>query len=438
MQKVLSVQKPTSDIVKMMNYVRQECGNDFQNRVPQATQDNIKEFGSGVMNYEPTKNTFVDTLVNVIGRVWIEYHMFTNPLRMLKKGRLEFGDTVEHLFVNIAKAHQFDPAVAETEWMKREIPDVLARFYKRDYRVFYKQTISDDDLRAAFFSWGDLSNFIAGVFNSMYTGAENDEYLTMKELINQYGRNGMFATRVVPEISNADAAKEFLVAVRAMSTNLTFLSCQYNALGVLTQTPRTDQILLITGEADAYVDVMALAAAFNLEYQQFQYRKIVVDHFGNPNDPADPMNDVQAILIDEDFYQCYDALEKFTRDMNGQGLYWNYWAHYWRIMAVSPFNNAVAFVKTAPTVTSVAVDPDTATVAKGAQATFTATVEGTGLVEKLVTWSVTGGASTNTKIDADGILTVGADETAASLTVTATSVAVNTKTGTATVTVPQP
>ena len=92
MQKVLSVKKPTSDIVKMMNYVRQECGNDFQNRVPQATQDNIKEFGSGVMNYEPTKNTFVDTLVNVIGRVWIEYHMFTNPLRMLKKGRLELQD----------------------------------------------------------------------------------------------------------------------------------------------------------------------------------------------------------------------------------------------------------------------------------------------------------------------------------------------------------
>ena len=106
-------------------------------------------------------------------------------------------------------------------------------------------------------------------------------------------------------------------------------------------------------------------------------------------------------------------------------------------MAVSPFNNAVAFVKTAPTVTSVTVDPATDTVAKGAQATFTATVEGTGLVEKLVTWSVTGGASTNTKIDADGILTVGADETAASLTVTATSVANNTKTGTATVTVPQ-
>lgn len=51
-----------------------------------------------------------------------------------------------------------------------------------------------------------------------------------------------------------------------------------------------------------------------------------------------------------------------------------------------------------------------------------AAVSGTGDVDTAVTWSVTGG-SAGTSIDANGLLTVAADETAESLTVTAVSVA---------------
>ncbi|MCL2796525.1 MAG: InlB B-repeat-containing protein [Firmicutes bacterium] len=88
-----------------------------------------------------------------------------------------------------------------------------------------------------------------------------------------------------------------------------------------------------------------------------------------------------------------------------------------------------------PTVTSVTVAPAAIGVQKGTTRAFTATVAGTTNPAQTVTWSVSGGASASTAITSDGVLTVGADETAATLTVTATSTADTSKSGTAAVTV---
>jgi hypothetical protein len=89
---------------------------------------------------------------------------------------------------------------------------------------------------------------------------------------------------------------------------------------------------------------------------------------------------------------------------------------------------------TDPEVTSVTVSPASASVAKGATKQFSATVNGNGNPSQSVTWSVAGGGS-GTGINASGVLTVGANETAASLTVKATSTADSAKYGATEVTV---
>lgn len=385
----------------------------FENRLPQVTQDNIREFGTAVLDYQPTQNAFVDTLVNLIGRVWITYRLFTNPMRVLKKGILEYGDTVELVYTNLAKAHQFDPAQAEEEWMKREIPDVTTAFAKLNYQVFYKKTITDDMLRQAFMSWQGLSDFISSVFNSMYSGAETDEFITMKDLLAQYGTAGKFAVEVIGEVTDNTSAHMALAKMKAVSNKMAFMRSDYNSLGVLTATPKEKQVLIIDADTDAYLAVLGYSTLFNLEPAKVQYRVIVVDEI--------PIQDTHAILIDEDFYAVWDALQKFTRDMNGQGLYWQYWAHYWRIMAVCPFANAVAFVTTAPTITGVTISPGTIGVNKGDTVHMKATVEGTGLYPQGVTWTISGNSDSATTITRDGVLTIGSTE-AGPVTVTATSI----------------
>jgi uncharacterized protein YjdB len=85
-----------------------------------------------------------------------------------------------------------------------------------------------------------------------------------------------------------------------------------------------------------------------------------------------------------------------------------------------------------PAVSVVTVSPATPGVAKGGTQRFSATVTGVNNPSQAVTWSVAGGV-TGTGISAEGVLTVAADESAASLTVTATSTVDTSKSGTATV-----
>ncbi len=102
--------------------------------------------------------------------------------------------------------------------------------------------------------------------------------------------------------------------------------------------------------------------------------------------------------------------------------------------------SATAKVTVTPpaTITGVTVEPANATVEAGKTQEFTAKVTGTGDYNENVTWTVSGKKSDDTTISEDGVLTVAADETAATLTVTATAVGDKTTSGTATVTVTQP
>jgi hypothetical protein len=81
------------------------------------------------------------------------------------------------------------------------------------------------------------------------------------------------------------------------------------------------------------------------------------------------------------------------------------------------------FVQEAATVTSVTVSPANIHVQLGTQQQFSATVHGTNDPSQDVSWTVEGSMSASTVISADGLLTVGLDESLSGFTVRATSTA---------------
>jgi len=90
-----------------------------------------------------------------------------------------------------------------------------------------------------------------------------------------------------------------------------------------------------------------------------------------------------------------------------------------------------------PTISSITIAPNPASVSKGQSQQFTATVNGTNNPPTTVNWSVTGGIPTTT-ITQEGILSIAITETATSLTVTATSTYITSQSGDATVNVLTP
>src|SRR6056297_861507 len=108
----------------LLNAIKDDASPEYQARVPDATQDNLAEVGTAILNYSQTRNEFVSALVNRIGKVIITSKLYENPLSEFKKGMLDYGKDIEEVFVDLIEANVFDPAVAEDELYKRNLPDV--------------------------------------------------------------------------------------------------------------------------------------------------------------------------------------------------------------------------------------------------------------------------------------------------------------------------
>lgn len=411
----------------IVNYVREGMSADYQARIPLATQDNMAEIGRLILDYQPHRNMFVDGLMNRIGLVIAQSKNFSNPLKFFKRGVLQFGETVEEYFVNMPHAQVFNPKQAARDLWKIEPPDIEAAFHSTNYRDFYKQSISEEMLRGAFTAPEGLYNMVSRVVDAMYSAAELDEFLLTKNAVSKAIDNGAVYPVTIEDITE-DNSKSIAAIFRATSTKLTFPSSTYNALGVVNHTRREDQYLIMTADFDAAFDVNVLSAAFNMSYAEFLGHRLVIDEF-----PGHP--EVKAVLCDKDFFMIFDKLFEFRENYNGQGLYWQYMLHVWKIYSVSPFANCVVFTTEANTLTGVTVNPDTADVAKGDNIKLTAEVGGTGIVPQGVYWTVSGAVEPTSYMGYNGILYVALDEPNTELTVTATSVVDGTKSGTATITI---
>ena len=449
-----TVKTLTNSSVDILNVIRENASQNYRDYVPKATPDadSVRQIGAIIMDFPALQNEFLNSLVNRIGRVLITSKMYDNPWAFFKKGMLEFGETVEEIFVNIAKPFQFDPAVAESTIFKREIPDVRAAFHIMNYQKFYKTTIQNDQLRQAFLSWQGITDLIAKIVDAMYTGANYDEFITMKYMLARHILDGHMYPTVIPEVTEPNM-KKIVSTIKGVSNNYTFLSNKYNLAGVYTHTEKTDQYMLINANFDAIMDVEVLASAFNMDKTEFSGRRVLVDSFGSldverlkelfkddttfkaPTEAElQALDAIPAILVDRDWFMIFDNFYNFTEQYNGEGLYWNYWYHVWKTFSISPFANNALFIPGTPAVTSVTVSPATATVAAGQSAQFTATVVTSDFAPKSVVWSVDD--STKATVDQSGKVTIMADAEAGTVTVTATSTFDSTKKGTATITVP--
>lgn len=410
----------TQDI---LNAIRNNASINYQNYVPVATSDpeSIREIGSVIMSYAGLQNEFLSALVNRIGRVILTSRSYQNPWAMFKKGFLEFGETIEEIFANLAKPFTFDPDTAEKEVFKREIPDVRTAYHVLNYQKFYKATVSQEQLRQAFLSYQGVTDLIAAIVDSMYTAANYDEFITMKYMLAKRILNGQMYPVTIPTV-DASNMKSIISVINGVSNQMTFLSSEYNLAKVYKASKKEEQYILVDAQFAATMDVEVLAASFNMGKAEFMGHVVMIDGFGKLDTARlnelfygdetyeeissanlTALNAIPAVLVDEDWFMIFDNLMQFTEQYNGQGLYWNYFYHVWKTFSVSPFANNALFIPGTPTVTSVTVNPTTATIAKGHSMQITATVATTNFAPKSVNWT---SANNTVTVDAAGIVTV--------------------------------
>lgn len=448
----------TANSAKIMNYIRQTAPKSYQAAVPIAQENaaSVRAVGEIILGDENLYNYFAPALINRIGRVVIQSKLYRNPLEQFKLGYMELGDTVEEIFVNLLKPHAYDPQKAEQKMLERELPDIDAVFHKINFKAFYKLTISYQDLRAAFLTWSGLHDLVGRLIEQAYTSANWDEFIMFKYLLASAATKNMLYPVNVPVPTKANAS-EITTTLVALSNDFQFMDGAYNAMGVPNYSDKENQLMIINTKFSALQDVEVLAAAFNMDKAALQGRVVMINNFTfstleqkrlkeleeiigttYPMFTAEQIAALQtipAMLVDESFFVVIDQLFELRNFENGEGLYWNYWLHTWKLFSWSPFANAVAFTTQSTNVTKVAITPATATVAKGQSQQFKVTVTAGNLVPQNVSWTLTGNDPTTSTVDGNGLVTVAADETNTTLILTATSVFDPTKQATATITV---
>ena len=376
MPRRIAISNLNASTLDILNTIRANASAEYQQYVPEVTKaTDIPKVGEVLYGYPAFANQFINALVNRIALVRVKSATFNNDYAELKKGYLEFGETVEEVFVNIAKAREFSAEKAKDREFKRTLPDVRSAFHTMNYRVQYPITIQDEDLRMAFMSINGVQDLIAKIVNSVYIAEQYDEFLLFKYLLIKAISNGKTYSM---SVTNPEDYKNWAAEFRSISNKLTFMSKAYNAAGVTTVTSKADQYIFMDSDFNAKFDVNVLASAFNMDKADFMGRLKLIDDFTTfdnerfseitaGSDMIEPvtqeelevMKDVHAIIVDREWFQIYDNNNKFTEDYVAAGMYWNYFYNVWKTVSYSPFSNIVAFTSfnmTEPTPNEIYID----------------------------------------------------------------------------------
>ena len=356
--------------IDILNVIRTNASYAYQQSVPAISDaQGIPRVGEVLYGNPTLANEFINALVNRIALVVVNSATFNNPYADLKKGYIEYGETVEDIFTAIIKAVEFSPEKAGGREFKRSLPDVKTAFHTMNWRVMYPITIQREDMRRAFLSADGVENMITSILDQIYVSEQYDEFLLFKYMIIK----AVSAGKAYPVAFDSTEPKLAAVEFRKASNLLEFMSSKYNEAGVTTNTPRERQQIFMDAAYNATFDVNVLAEAFNMGKANIDFigRLRLIDDFTTfDNDRFDViransdqleevtaaelalMADVKGVLVDEKWFQVYDNENVMTDTPVASGLYWNYFYHTWKTVSHSPFANMIVFVDDAATVTA--------------------------------------------------------------------------------------
>lgn len=335
------------DAIELLNTIRDNASQAYQDRVPEATRNNIEEVGEAItdLNNAVVYNEFVNTLANMIYAPMLIKKSWQNPLGKFKKGKKTFGDTVEEVYNNFIKAKTFDQTGAEL--LKRELPDTKVVFHRMNRQDSYVLTDSPEALAKAFKSYEGVSEYLENLFTTIRNSAELDEYVLMRQLFAEAYNNGAMVAVAVADPQKSEAnAKAFIKTVKTVSGDMVFANSNNNAYleaqstdikPIVTFSKKDEQVLIVDNPTDVTCNIDVLASAFNKSVVEFNdTQKEVIDAF--------PIEGMIGALVDRNFFQVYDDLFTFREFENGLGLYRNHILHVWQTLGYSILCNAVAFI----------------------------------------------------------------------------------------------
>lgn len=390
--------------VNILNAMRSEY--ELENRIPEATLDNLQQIFTTMMSYSQGRNTVIPSLLERIGLQTVDTNAWRNPLAMYKKDPMRYGMTHEETFVNMCKGKLYDPRESYEYAFQQYQSYVMSVFHKVNLQMQYPVTITYDNLRSAFLSEYGIRDMMSAKMESAVSGANWDEYNAMKGMIDAGYEQQILPAVTVPAVADEPTAKKLLTEIKAAVNEFKFPNPANNIAGATSASEPYNLIWITTPRVDANIGVEALAYAFNMDKAQVDVRTVIVDKFDNAA--------IQGVLMDIRFFNVRDQFREMSDQRLANILSWNYFYTTVEMISASPFYPIRVFTTDTVATSSLSITASGGTYTQGEVITISATVTGgTGTYHQgLLNWSVEGATSRDTYIlPGTNQLYVGADET---------------------------
>ena len=446
----------TANTVGILNAIRDNASPDYYRAVPKAvaTTESIRAVGDAVTSFQARANEFIDALINRIFSVVITSERYRNKFAYAKMGLLSLGETMEEVFIALAKAEKYDwNADPVKSTFSRRNPDVKSAFHTVNMKRYYAVTLQYQDLKMAFVTIPGVQEMMMGLVTSIYTSADYDEFILFKYLAAQSMLAGNVKMVTVPEMDTRDNCEDVTEAIKTNIDLMHYMSTEYNIAKVPSFIPdNVNAETMMGARTENRLGVKVLANAFHMEQAEWLGRRTQVDSFSFndgelerldylfKDDPSytkftteqlNALKTVDCLVYDPKWMKVFDNWIRVYEQPIAQPASWNIFYDIWSCYSVSPFKPVCGFTTTTPAVTAVTVSaPANATPGSLIQAT--ANVTATEFASTRVVYSIDG---ENVTIDpVSGVIKFGANASG-EYHITATSEFDKQKTGTATVTV---
>lgn len=304
-------------------------------------------------SFSAAANEFISALMNKVLYQQVATMEFTNPFKKYDGFPINYGDTIENVFVELPKGYKFNKDA--TDPFTKAVPSVKSLYATINYELQYETTIQDSLLRRAAVSEYGFMNLIDSILSTLSKSMSFDEY---KGTIYMLNNEDIFADGIeeiekgVDDTATAKKVTETIVnTVSAFKIPMT----ANNKLGVLNAARPENCLLVIKYGLLNSINLDYLTGVFNLSKVDLINNIIEVDGFqvAKPGDETnadqtddDPTlvgEDIDFMIIDARGFDNHVALQDGGMIYNPKGKYTNHFMNLWKIVSFKYFYNARAF-----------------------------------------------------------------------------------------------
>lgn len=301
--------------------------------------------------YEAASNAFLSAIVNKICYQKVDSMEFTNPFKKYDSYPIEYGDSLENVYIDIKPGAKFDRNA--TDPFAKSAPAVKAAYAHINYEMQYAITIERDFVRRAVLNKYGFQSIVDRILASLVTKRDIDEYSATIISLNNVDNfaNGFEDVDVSSAATEADKMDIIVHNIVSVYKDFALPSPDNNKFKVETVTPLSHCLLIIKQDILNKINLDYLKGVFNLDKVDLinniipirSFKTVVNTTSGGDITPGENGTDIDYVILDDRGFDNHLALQDGGSIYNPKGRYTNYFVDYWKVFGFKPYCQARAF-----------------------------------------------------------------------------------------------